>query len=1180
MSETTDTIIPLEQFVDLSTFIVGLKAYTTVIASDEHGTQGFALFTKHARKYREALVKYVTPFLSHPGGSRLKSPFHAMMAGQPNLDKVSAFLEILGPWLRSETDVIQNTFTGRSLPAIRGLIPAIVEDAPLSVLNKLAKVPTASSLQLTRKWVQQAATLSGAGLSTQEAVETDAVEASKLALDLAAAESQLSSTEAGDPVKALLAEKRQSIRKELKDLGTNPESQKVIDTVTAVVKATQTNDGYQTEIGRKLKLGPDKEAFLVTEGKILFAATAGSGKTVSLAAKVVDAITRVGLSPSQIIATSFSKKSGAELIARIKKYGGEDIISKSDVGFGTTHSFCFKTLMKYLPAIYGPGKKAIFKSDKLLIMRAIDQVKMHSGRPETTGPEDNEDFLAPLDPRFPIPYDDEKGVQESYTAPVKQSPAPEVPVAPPVAPPPQKEDFPEDIQKWIGVLDILIPWYQSIAKKYPDSSLNAYRRDLFERLYRQAIPPTELSQSERDNVARSIATPMVQDRMKARGLAGWTLPPMGQVGISRTAADEETSGVEDFGLGDDIVTKKIDNMFDSPYTKEPANQWFNLGLKALKDVDNEQLSANNMQKHLSIFKSDMICPREVLDMGPEYKHVAAVYGAIEWLRKNDPVFAQGMFFDDMLVETARLLLYDKDVRDRVQSQYKMILTDEAQDQNKLQLLILGLVSGSYNARTREPRKDGRMTARTLGFIGDDSQAIYGFRGARPELFSQKSDLLGGDFKTLMLETNYRSGSNIVNAAQRLIVHNKNRVPMACKAYPANGEGDVEHVEVKDASAGASYAASAIADRCQGDEPMAKYSDFGVAVRTNAEAAEFCVEFLKRGIPFKTKYNFFNTPMIKAIVWWMRLATNPSKSVLNDCVLNACESPKFGVGPEFQRTLETDARGGNYLDYLTRVDGKIYTYGQTWRNEKSVKPYMQALNKLRSMSKADSQSVLEAVMDLSVNVKTETGWSKASFLDSLKLKIREDTESMKNLEDESSDGRVSDEEVQNLALAPMNPLLDLVKSHPDISQAVKYIDSLQKANEKLGKEDKPEETKPAVVIDTCHGWKGLEVGHIFIPMTAGEFPHARAPVEDERRLAYVAITRGQQAATILSARVGRRPKSGGPSRFISEACIPTRSLRDSLSESEAVDDGDPEVLKTASLNDLEAIWFGMDKKVGG
>jgi len=409
-----------------------------------------------------------------------------------------------------------------------------------------------------------------------------------------------------------------------------------------------------------------------------------------------------------------------------------------------------------------------------------------------------------------------------------------------------------------------------------------------------------------------------------------------------------------------------------------------------------------------------------------------------------------------------------------------------------------------------------------------SNSIYAFRGAVPQEFIQ---LPQRGFELLKITTNYRSGKSIVDAGNRLIAHNENRqIPKVCRAdVERRGMGEIQAVETADHESAATYAADEIASSLEGGAMTP--DAFGVLVRNNAEADAYALALMVRGIPFRSKRDFFEASTIKSVLAWMTVAVGSPDAAVNDAVARAHMVPGFFLDKEFASGLARECPSGkNYLQFL--LDGGLpYTGKNSWRNAKMVRPYVEVLREI-SQFQGDSESLVRRILDIRSD--------KGKFIDTLEDEVDPD-----DLLDETSGADVTDEQIREAALAPLQPLFKMSSTFQDPAKFMEFIGKMERANARTRKgEDAPEE--PAVLIGTVHSWKGLERPHTYVSMAGGVFPHRsnderaaqgdETAYDEERRLAYVAITRGRDSVTILSPAVNYLGKDGGTSRFIDEACI--------------------------------------------
>jgi len=443
-----------------------------------------------------------------------------------------------------------------------------------------------------------------------------------------------------------------------------------------------------------------------------------------------------------------------------------------------------------------------------------------------------------------------------------------------------------------------------------------------------------------------------------------------------------------------------------------------------------------------------------------------------------------------------------------------------------------------------------------------SNSIYEFRGADPKEFINKSDMTpGGDqFSTRLITTNFRSGSSIVNSANSLIARNTaqgQQIPMTCNAFPGRkGEGEI----LRRSAASTSDAAVQVAEEIQGRiqdglvPPHDKrkghggYAHFGVAVRSNREAYEYGIEMLKRGIPFKSKARFFNDKYSKAMIGWMTLAEGRSAEEENQALLDALAAPFSKVSP---KTLQ---------DRLSRVDGRWADQIQKPTVRRRVYRHPTALERLEKFAKnvkkakaasGSPEEILNEILDL-------VGIDEQDFKNALITAVREDADRMAELEAAAA-GDVTEDAIIEEALAPLAPLLGLLREKEDLNEAMGFVRRLKKVNDKISSGDDVDDLdRDAVTIGTMHSWKGLEAPEMFIPMVAGKFPRVpkgeeKAPegpaLWAERRLAYVAITRAEDRAILMDIPSTNPKARVHASQFFEEACIPIQGISGGEDEEE-------------------------------
>jgi DNA helicase-2/ATP-dependent DNA helicase PcrA len=593
----------------------------------------------------------------------------------------------------------------------------------------------------------------------------------------------------------------------------------------------------------------------------------------------------------------------------------------------------------------------------------------------------------------------------------------------------------------------------------------------------------------------------------------------------------------------------------SKYWTAPVGEWFNIG-KPVTSLKGEKLSAKSALLAVDNFKNSSISVDQARKEYGDNEPVVALYAAYEWLKNNDPVYGPAMDYTDQLIVALEILETDPQALASEQGRYKIIMVDEAQDLNEVQFKMFNLMG---------------QHADLLSFIGDDKQSIYQFRGAKPENYVDLSKQPG--YQTKLMTTNFRSGSEIVQAANRLIAHNGDRqIPMTCKAHEGRGAGAVSAVTAATHEDASSIAAQQIKDGIEAGESP---TDFGILVRNNAELDAYTLALIVRGIPYRSlkqgQGGYFAKPVVKALTSWIRLAIGGSTAEMNDAVVEAHRTPGFGMDEMFGANLGRMARGQNYYDYIAG-GGDVYFDRAAWMNKK-VAEYVNAIRQVKVLGRGDSGALIRSVLDLK--------GPKGTFIDALMKMVDEDDV----IEDEGGEG--GEEAIRQAALAPVRPLMLMADNFKDPENMLAFIGKMKAANEKVEKKsptEKDDWKEPAVLVGTVHGWKGLEAKHVFVAMSGGVFPNFRTdktaeeqenagvPVtayDEERRLAYVAITRGKDTTTIMVPQKSYLGKPSGASQFIGEACIPmvgeakeVKGLSEYEEGDEVVTLGDPGKLASA------------------
>lgn len=1094
--EKVEAITPSAgRLVDMTTFFATLELLSRSTQEDapELHNEGLAIAKKLQHEYVVDVNQFIVPVLDGWGLRAFKAKWAQLSKpgkGEDTYADRAMFVIAVLNKLRSKQNIMHSIFTdGRvfaSAKALSGLPDLTSAEEQLKLLSMVRPV---GHMAATRSFMKRAFTVMNVDTPEFEDVISDVSMAEDLGQQLRNVDVAITNAQTDEVVEVLGAQREAivSLIHETASQSVNPQA--VLTTAATAAAAAKFN--YKTKTGRELMLSPEQEDAMMVRGKSIIASGAGSGKTRVMAGKIVYHIKELGAKPSQFIATSFSNKSAHELIDRVKKYGGDSLLEDgpSSEGFGTTHRVAGGIIRRYGSQAARDEKPLSSSAQTTLLRMAMEQVKMSTETP----------VRAPVARTF-------------FEEPKKESEGP-VMEAPKLGADPLRDAAKQALDKFGWKKDAQGIYWAANPPRFP-----AWKQDM-------VLDMLDRIASGKLRQPSPKQTPYVNDGFAAAGIDY-------RVSAAVSAATKRRDAGPVTG--------------DSRFWKNPANKWFNLGVgeKGFIDESGRAIGTKQIQLLITNWKANLITPEQAYEPNDV---LSATYAAYEWLKGNAPEYIGWRDHDDTLVKACQTMVANSTALAQLKSRYKYVLVDEAQDLNSAQHLMFGLITGTYDPATQKPYEDGRCSADTYTLIGDDKQAIYSFRGATPDKFISMSDLVEGgqSFVTKMLDTNYRSGRVIVDAANHLMSHNKKQIPMACKAHEdRKGLGVISAKLVGTHEEGARFTAETVRDLTEGDGAPMGYSDFGVAARTNAELYAFCVELLKLGIPFRSKVNMFNNPTANALLNWAMLANcDPDdRNTINEVVLNSYRAPNFNLNKMFNEQIQRKAAGQNYLDYLKNGGWRsVYEGNQSWRNERYVKPYTDMLAAVKEKSGSPTE-VLNFIMELR-GPAIAAGKPGRSMLEDLVEETRKDPDSTDMLI-EDAETKVTDEDVRRLALAPIQPLLELAVGYQDLGPFMTYIQKMKRANDKQHKYDNPEEAdynEPAVVVDTVHGWKGLEAKHVFIPMAKGVFPHVKSTGEEdlasERRLAYVAITRGQDNVTILCPATNMVGKPAGPSQFVGEACIP-------------------------------------------
>ena len=532
-------------------------------------------------------------------------------------------------------------------------------------------------------------------------------------------------------------------------------------------------------------------------------------------------------------------------------------------------------------------------------------------------------------------------------------------------------------------------------------------------------------------------------------------------------------------------------------------------------LDTKRYSPRLLANGISNHKNELISPEQAAAEASEAEEelariIADVYG--EYQRRLRA--ANALDFDDLIGETVAVLQAFPQIAQYYRRRFRHILVDEYQDTNHAQYVLVRELVG------RET-EDGVAPAE-LCVVGDADQSIYAFRGAT----IRNIEDFERDFPnatTILLEQNYRSTQNILNAANSVIARNAGRREK--RLWTDSGEGELivgyvadnEHDEARFVAG----EIDALADR--GD---ITYNDVAVFYRTNNSSRALEEVFIRAGIPYKVVggVRFYERREIRDIVAYLRVLDNPGDSVSMRRILN---TPRRGIGDRAEACVAVYAEntGASFNDALqAAAEGKVPMLNT--RSEKAIAGFVEMLDELRGLLDGELGELVEAVLDRT-RYRAE-------------LESSSDPQDLARLDNLNELVSVAHEFSTDLANAQA-----LAESEPqdeDIPDTGVLAAFLERVSLVADADELPEHGAGVVTMMTLHTAKGLEFPVVFVTgWEDGMFPHMRAlgdPTElcEERRLAYVGITRARQRLYVSRAKIRSswgQPMLNPESRFLKE-----------------------------------------------
>ncbi|WP_330348540.1 DNA helicase PcrA [Streptomyces sp. NBC_00582] len=528
------------------------------------------------------------------------------------------------------------------------------------------------------------------------------------------------------------------------------------------------------------------------------------------------------------------------------------------------------------------------------------------------------------------------------------------------------------------------------------------------------------------------------------------------------------------------------------------------------DLDPKRYPPKSFSAKISNLKNELIDEEDFAAQAADgfEKTLAQAYAMYQSRLRE----ANALDFDDLIMTTVNLLRAFPDVAEHYRRRFRHVLVDEYQDTNHAQYALVRELVGTSEHPVDVPPSEYDVPPAELCVVGDADQSIYAFRGATIRNILQFEEDYP-DANTILLEQNYRSTQTILSAANAVIERNESRRPKNLWTNAGAGAritgyvADTEHDE-------AQFVADEI-DRLT-DAGDSKAGDVAVFYRTNAQSRVFEEVFIRVGLPYKVVggVRFYERKEVRDVLAYLRVLANPEDSVPLRRILNV---PKRGIGDRAEAMIDALSQREkiSFPQALKRVDE---AYGMAARSTNAVKRFNVLMEELRTIveSGAGPATILEAVLE------------RTGYLAELQAST-----------DPQDETRI--ENLQELAAVA----LEFEQESGEGETAGSLADFLERValvadSDQIPDED--EEGSGVITLMTLHTAKGLEFPVVFLTgMEDGVFPHMRAlgqtkELEEERRLAYVGITRARERLYLTRSSMRSawgQPSYNPPSRFLEE-----------------------------------------------
>ncbi|MFH8804456.1 DNA helicase PcrA [Streptomyces sp. NPDC017936] len=527
------------------------------------------------------------------------------------------------------------------------------------------------------------------------------------------------------------------------------------------------------------------------------------------------------------------------------------------------------------------------------------------------------------------------------------------------------------------------------------------------------------------------------------------------------------------------------------------------------DLDPKRFPPKSFSAKISNLKNELIDEEDFAARAADgfEKTLAQAYAMYQSRLRE----ANALDFDDLIMTTVNLLRAFPDVAEHYRRRFRHVLVDEYQDTNHAQYALVRELVGTFERPADAPPGADDVPPAELCVVGDADQSIYAFRGATIRNILQFEEDYP-DATTILLEQNYRSTQTILSAANAVIERNESRRPKNLWTNAGAGAritgyvADTEHDE-------AQFVADEI-DRLT-DAGEAKAGDVAVFYRTNAQSRVFEEVFIRVGLPYKVVggVRFYERKEVRDVLAYLRVLANPEDSVPLRRILNV---PKRGIGERAEAMIDALSQREkiSFPQALKRVDE---AYGMAARSTNAVKRFNALMEELRTIveSGAGPATVLEAVLE------------RTGYLAELQAST-----------DPQDETRI--ENLQELAAVALE--FEQERGEGESVGLAEFLEQVALVADSDQIPDEDEDGSGVITLMTLHTAKGLEFPVVFLTgMEDGVFPHMRAlgqtkELEEERRLAYVGITRARERLYLTRSAMRSawgQPSYNPPSRFLEE-----------------------------------------------